>query len=152
MATVTSIRLLMWVAGVLRFHAIVAMLTVTCVGVLQGVFGVESSSSSKRAAVARSYYDQDPVRNGVGVDDQREHQPVREGTPGCGPIWTRTFLFRILPSSLAVDNHATSIARRCREGLDIYAWRGNDPRGPKRGTSSRDRAGHHLLTDFVCQG
>ena len=74
MSTVTYRRLLAWVTGVLHSHAIATMLTVICVEVLQRVLSVESSSSSERAAAARSYYDRDPVRDGVGVDAKREYQ------------------------------------------------------------------------------
>ena len=77
----------MWVVdSVFRSCAIVIMLTVTRVEVLQGVLGVESSSSSKRAATARSQYDRDPVRDGVRVDGQREHQSTSSGTPRCKQV------------------------------------------------------------------
>ena len=59
---------------------LLTMLTVTCIEVLQGVLGLESSSSSERAAAARSHYDRDSVRNGVGVDGQWEHQSICSGT------------------------------------------------------------------------
>ena len=47
---------------------------------------MESSSSSKRATVAGSHHDRDPVRDGVGVDGQREHQSIRGETSGCKQV------------------------------------------------------------------
>ena len=43
---------------------------------------MEGSSPSERVTVARSHNDRNPVRDSVGVDDERKHQPIRDGTPG----------------------------------------------------------------------
>ena len=47
--------------------------TVICAGVLQRVRDVEDPSSSERLTAPRGDHDQDSVRNGVKVDDEREH-------------------------------------------------------------------------------
>ena len=85
------------------FPGIATVLTVTHAEVLQGVLGVESPSPSECAAVAGGHNDRDPVRDGVGVDDEREHQQVCGCTSGCEPAQTCTFRFWSPPSSLVVD-------------------------------------------------
>ena len=65
-----------------QFRPHVGILTVTHTGVLQGVRDVEDSPSSERGATPGSDNDWNSVCNGVRVDDEREHQSVREGTPG----------------------------------------------------------------------
>ena len=49
-------------------------------GVLQRVRDMEDPSSSERVTASRGGNDRDTVRSGVKVDDEREHQPVRNGT------------------------------------------------------------------------
>ena len=70
----------MWVAGGLSLPR-TYRLTGTFVEVLQGGHNLESPSTPKRTATSRSVDDQESVRYGVGVDDEREHQPVCDGTP-----------------------------------------------------------------------
>ena len=62
------------------------MLTATCAEVLQGVRDMESPSPPERVAAPGSDNDRDPVRNGVKMDDEREHQPVCDDTQGSEPI------------------------------------------------------------------
>ena len=62
------------------------MLIVTRVEVLQRVRDVEGTSSSERVAATGRHNDRGPVRDGVGVDGEREHQPICESTPGCESI------------------------------------------------------------------
>ena len=62
------------------------MLIVTHAEVLQGVRDVEGSPSPERVVAPGSHNDGDTVRDGVGVDDEREHQPICEGEPGCEPV------------------------------------------------------------------
>lgn len=45
--------------------------------VLQGGHGMESTLSSKCAAISGSDNEQGPVRDGIGVDGQRGYQQVR---------------------------------------------------------------------------
>ena len=52
---------------------------------------MEGSSPPERAAAAGSNNDRGSVRYGVGVDDEWEHQPVCDSTPGCEPIQPRKF-------------------------------------------------------------
>ena len=47
---------------------------------------MEGSSPSERVTVARNHNDRDPVRDGVGVDGQREHQSIRGETSGCKQV------------------------------------------------------------------
>ena len=47
---------------------------------------MEGPSPSERVAASGCDNDRHPVRNGVQVDDEREHQPVREDTQGSEPI------------------------------------------------------------------
>ena len=55
-------------------------LTVSRIEVLQGGCGMECPSPSERPATAGRDNDRDPIRDGIGVDGQREHQRVCE----CG--------------------------------------------------------------------
>ena len=70
----------------LQFQSLVETLTVTHAGVLQGVRDVEGPLPSKRGAAPGGDNERGPVRNGVGVDDEREHQPVCQDTPGSESI------------------------------------------------------------------
>jgi hypothetical protein len=56
------------------------------VEVLQGVRNVENPPSSERVAAARSDNVRDQVRDGVGLDAQRQHQRVCEEAFGCKPV------------------------------------------------------------------
>ena len=62
------------------------MLIVTRAEVLQRIRDVEGSSSSERVAATGRHNDRDPVRDGVGMDDERKHQPICENTPGCESV------------------------------------------------------------------
>ena len=62
------------------------MLMVTGAGVLQRVRDVENPSSPKYITVDRGGDDRGSVCYGVGVDDEREHHPVRRGTSGCESV------------------------------------------------------------------
>ena len=56
------------------------------VEVLQGVHHVEIPPSSKRVAAVGSDNVSEPACDGVSVDAERRHQPVREGAQGYKPI------------------------------------------------------------------
>ena len=47
---------------------------------------MEGPSSSERVAASGGDNDRHPVRNGVKMDDEREHQPVCDDTQGSEPI------------------------------------------------------------------
>ena len=47
---------------------------------------MEGSPASKRVAAPRSDNDRDRVLDGVRVDVQREHNPVRGRTSGCESV------------------------------------------------------------------
>ena len=118
-------------------HVFVDMLTVTPAEVLQGVRNVEGSSASQRVAATRGHNVRNPIRDGIGVDDERKHQPICSGTPGCESVRTCTFPFGILPSSLSVDGYVTSAAGRRRERFGLHARSGNGSWGSKGGMSPR---------------
>ena len=65
------------------YNQFLTVLTITRTGVLQGVCVVEGPSTSKRVAAPRSDNDRDRVLDGVGLDAEREHKPVRGCTSGC---------------------------------------------------------------------
>jgi hypothetical protein len=50
--------------------------------VLQGSYNVESASPSERTAVIGRDDGQQPVRDGIGMDDKREYQPVHQDPRG----------------------------------------------------------------------
>ena len=62
------------------------MLTGIRAEVLQGVRDVEGSRSPECVVTAGSDNDQDSVRDGVKVDDEWEHQPVRNDTQGSESV------------------------------------------------------------------
>ena len=68
----------------------------TRAGVLQGVRDVENSLPSERVAAARGDDDRESVCYGVRVDDEREHQPVPEGTFRCEPVRTSKSSIQLL--------------------------------------------------------
>jgi hypothetical protein len=49
---------------------------------------VENPPASECPAADWSHDVRDPVRNGIGLDGEWEHQPICEGTPGCKPVGT----------------------------------------------------------------
>ena len=71
--------------------------TVTRTEILQGIRDMESSLSSERVAAARGHNDRASVCYGVGMDDEREHQPVCDGALGCES-------FRARKSSIYVNS------------------------------------------------
>lgn len=58
----------------------------TLVEVLQRGYDVEVSPSSERAAVIGGDNDQQPVRDGIGVDDQWKHQRICPCAQGHQPV------------------------------------------------------------------
>ena len=80
---------------------------------------MESPQSSERFTVARSNNVGDSVCHGVEVDAERQHKPVRGGAFGREPVRACTFSDWVL-SMPSLANYYM-IARRRREGLDIYA-------------------------------
>jgi len=60
-------------------------------GLLQGGHRVGNPSPSKRTAVLRRDNVREPVRDGVGVDGEREHQRVCEGALRCESVGARMF-------------------------------------------------------------
>jgi len=56
---------------------------------------VEGPPSSKRAAIVRRD-DRESVRDGVGVDEEWEHQQVCGGERRCGSVGTCAFPFKVL--------------------------------------------------------
>jgi hypothetical protein len=54
-------------------------LTMSCTAVLQGGCNVEIPSSSERVATVRCDGDWESARDGIRVDEEREHQRVCEG-------------------------------------------------------------------------
>ena len=54
--------------------------------VLQGGHNLESSSAPKRVTPAGGNNDRGSVRYDVGVDEKREHQPVRGGASRCKSV------------------------------------------------------------------
>ena len=71
------------------------MVVGTCAGILQGVRDVENSSPSERVAAARGD-DRESVCYGFRVDDEREHQPVPDGTSRREPVRTRKSSIQVL--------------------------------------------------------
>ena len=53
--------------------------------------------------------------------------------------------FKCPTLSVIVYNRVTPAVGRCREGLDLYARPGNDPRGSQRCTSSRTLVSPFLM-------
>jgi len=78
------------------------VLTRPGVEILQGSCDMENPSASECAAAARSDDVRDSLRNGIGLDGKREHQRLREGTPGCKPIGVGTIFNRVRPPSLLI--------------------------------------------------
>ena len=105
---------------------------------------MEDPSSSERVTAPRSSHDWDSVRNGVKVDDEREHQPIRDGTQGSESIRTCKSAFSFLYSSPAVDDCVTCIVGRRRSGLDLSARPRHGAWGSERGRFSGLSATFHL--------
>jgi hypothetical protein len=53
------------------------------VEILQRSHDLEYPRSPKCVAIVRSDDGQRTIRDGVGVDDEREHQPVHQDPQGC---------------------------------------------------------------------
>ena len=70
-------------------------LVATNVDVLQGGYHMESPPSSERVAVVGGDNEQRPVRDGVRMDDQREHQRVCQEAHGYKSSRTCKFLASI---------------------------------------------------------
>ena len=102
-------------------------------GVLQRVCDMEDPSSFERVTAPRGGNDRDTVRSGVKVDDEREHQPIRNGTQGSELIRTCKSAFRVLWSSPAVDDCVACIVGRRRSGLDLFARSRDGAWGSQRG-------------------
>ena len=69
-------------------------LTMPRLEVLQGGCGMERPSPSECAATARRDGDRYPIRDGIRVDDKREHQRVCEGTSQHGSVEACVFFVR----------------------------------------------------------
>jgi len=68
--------------------ACVNKLTPAHIEVLQGSFDVESSLPSERTATVGSDHDRLPVRDGMGVDGEREYYRVHQVARGCESVRT----------------------------------------------------------------
>ena len=66
------------------------------VEVLQGSHDMEDASSSKRAAVVRRDGNRKSIRDGIGMDGERQYQGVHEVEYQCGPVGTCKFFFNLL--------------------------------------------------------
>ena len=62
--------------------------------VLQGGCKMERPPSSKRTATVRRNGIREPVRDGIGVDGEREHQRICEGGSQRGSVGTCMLLVR----------------------------------------------------------
>ena len=60
----------------LTFVVFINKLTASCAAILQGGYDLEDTPSSECIAIGRRDDEQQSVRNGVRVDEQREHRPV----------------------------------------------------------------------------
>ena len=89
-------------------------LTVTLIGVLQGLCDVELIPPSERVATARSEYDRCSTCDGVRVDDEWQYQRVCKGGSRCRPVRTGKFSVRSPTVSVLAHDCPTSIAERCR--------------------------------------
>ena len=68
---------------------------------------MEIPPASEHPAADRSDDVRGPFRNDIGLDGERKHQRVREGTPRCKPVGTGRLFFQNLASS-----SLTFLARR----------------------------------------
>ena len=99
--------------------------------VLQGGHDMENPPTSEYPTVDWSHDVRNPVRNGVRVDGEWEHQPICEETPGCKPVG----IGRIVHSDLeshhlrfkSTDGRMAYPAGRYHERIDLYSQPGNDP-------------------------
>ena len=89
---------------------------------------MESSPTSKCVATTRGGNDQKQARYGICMDGEWERQRICEGTSAREPVQTRKFSFTLLAPIVVIDKYMTSAVGRRREGFDIYARSGNDPR------------------------
>jgi len=88
--------------------------------VLQGGRGMGGPSPSERTAAVRRHYVREPVRDGIGVDGEWEHQPICEDAYRRGSAGTRMSVLRSSPS-LATDDDTVTEAQRRRQRADLYA-------------------------------
>ena len=95
---------------------------------------MERAPPSKRVTASRSDYDRYSIRDGVGVDGKWKHQRVCRDASGYRPVGTGEFSARSFTISVLVGDRLTAIAERCWQGARIFAWTGNGPWGPQRGT------------------
>ena len=81
-----------------------------CTEVLQRACDVEISPTSRYTTVGGCIHFRESICDGVGVDEERNHQSIREGAPRHKPAQTRTSSTRDLDLSLTIENHPSWLA------------------------------------------
>ena len=77
--------------------------------VLQGSCGMEDPQSSECAATFRCDNDRESVRDGIGVDVERQHQRISSEGGRRGSAGTSTFSVQ-MHYQLFTDDHAITVA------------------------------------------